>query len=70
MHMNMTHAENESAETRRREIFLALVECQDQGIPVARSRSLIAERFAVSVEQVLGIEREGLDNAWPPLGET
>lgn len=54
-------------EPRRKEAFLALVEAQDQEITVARSRTLIAERFGVSEDQVRRIEREGLDNGWPPL---
>ena len=52
---------------RRMEIFLALVETQDQDVGVARSRQLVATRFGVSEEQVKRIEEEGLDNEWPPL---
>jgi hypothetical protein len=52
---------------RRKEIFLALVEAQDQQMAVAESREVVAERFGVSAEQVRQIEREGLDNHWPPL---
>ena len=55
-------------ETRRKEIFLALVDAQDHNIDVARSRRLMAERFGVSDGQVRQIEREGMDNQWPPLG--
>jgi hypothetical protein len=55
-------------EPRRREIFLALVEAQDQGLAVAESRRATAERFRVSEKQVREIEREGLDHRWPPLG--
>ena len=55
------------AEGRRREIFAALVEAQDRKVPVAQSREDVARRFGVSVAQVRAIEREGLDNAWPPL---
>src|SRR5437868_723017 len=54
-------------EDRRKEIFLALVEAQDKAMSVAQSRQLIAERFGVSDAQVKDIEREGLDNQWPPL---
>ena len=57
------------SEPRRREIFLALVEAQDRGLGVAESRKATAERFRVSEKQVREIEREGLDNRWPPLGE-
>jgi hypothetical protein len=54
-------------EARRKEIFLALVEAQDQEMPVDVSRKVVAERFGVSEDQVRQIEREGLDNDWPPL---
>ncbi len=55
------------AEPKRKEIFLALVEAQDQKMSVARSREVIAEQFGVDDEQIKQIEREGLDNQWPPL---
>ena len=54
-------------EPRRQEVFLALVEAQDQGTAVAQSRKLIAERFGLSENQIREIEREGLDRQWPPL---
>ncbi len=52
---------------RRQAIFLAVVEAQDQGKPVAESRAEAARRFDVTIEQVRAIEREGLDENWPPL---
>ena len=54
-------------EPRQKEIFLALVEAQDQGMSPAGSRKAVAERFGVSEGQVRQIEREGLDKDWPPL---
>jgi hypothetical protein len=63
----MTDATNPPAEEQRREIFAALVAAQDDGVPVARSRAEVAERFGVSRETVARIEREGMDNEWPPL---
>ena len=54
-------------EARRREIFLALVEAQDQAMSVPESRKAVAERFGVSEDEVREIEQEGLDNEWPPL---
>ena len=54
-------------EPRQKEIFLALVEAQDRGMSPAESRKAVAERFGVSQGQVRRIEREGLDNDWPPL---
>jgi hypothetical protein len=54
-------------ESVRKEIFLALVDAQDHEMPVAQSRKAIAERFGVTETQVREIEREGLENTWPPL---
>src|SRR5262249_39167391 len=34
---------------------------------VQRSRREIAQRFGITEVEVLRIEREGLDNEWPPL---
>jgi DNA-directed RNA polymerase sigma subunit (sigma70/sigma32) len=60
------HAER-LPESRRKEIFLALVEAQDHEMDVAQSRKFIAERFGISENSVRQIEREGLDGQWPPL---
>lgn len=49
------------------EVFAALVACQDGGASVATSRHLMAKRFGLPVEEVARIEREGLDQGWPPL---
>jgi hypothetical protein len=54
-------------EERRREIFLALVEAQDEDQGVPQSREAVARRFDLSVAEVRQIEREGLDASWPPL---
>lgn len=54
-------------ESKRKEIFQALVEAQDQEMTVSKSRQLITERFGVTDAQLRDIEREGLDNQWPPL---
>jgi hypothetical protein len=56
------------SETRRKEIFFALVDAQDHDIGVLHSRRMMVERFGVSDSQVREIEREGMDNQWPPLG--
>jgi hypothetical protein len=56
-------------EERRREIFLALVNAQDHDMSVAQSRKLMSERFGITESQVMQIEREGLDNDWPPLAD-
>jgi hypothetical protein len=57
----------DGTEARRKEIFRALVDAQDQEMPVDVSRKVVAEWFGVSEDQVRLIEREGLDNRWPPL---
>ncbi len=54
-------------ESLRKKIFLALVNAQDQNLEVGQSRKLMVERFCVSENQVLEIEREGIENQWPPL---
>jgi len=54
-------------EERRKEIFLELVDAQDHEMTVSQSRKAVAQRFGVSESQVRQIEREGLDNNWPPL---
>jgi hypothetical protein len=54
-------------EARRKEVFLALVEAQDHDLGVPESRQVVAERFGVAVDQVRRIEREGIENGWPPL---
>jgi hypothetical protein len=52
---------------QRQVIFRAVVEAQDQGMPVASSRAEAIRQFSVTEEQVKEIEREGLANQWPPL---
>ena len=54
-------------EEQRKAIFKALVEAQDQEMTVAQLRRLIAQRYDLNNTQVCQIEREGLDNSWPPL---
>jgi hypothetical protein len=72
--MSSHRVEEAAPEALRKEIFLALVETQDQlmepqdrGVGVARSRRLVAERFSVTEVLVRAIEEEGLDHEWPPL---
>lgn len=55
------------SETRRKQIFLGLVQVQDQGVKVAESRKIIARRFGVSEDQIRQIEEQGLEAGWPPL---
>lgn len=60
-------AEGPIPEERRRAIFLALVDYQDHELSVSESRKLVAERFGITPNQLLRIEREGMDLKWPPL---
>lgn len=52
---------------QRRAIFRALIEAQDAGQAVAESRRSTAEQYGVSEEKVKEIEREGIEQQWPPL---
>ena len=65
--MTKPQADADIPEPRRKEIFLALVDAQDHDLNVSQSRKMIAERFGVSEGQIREIEREGLDQQWPPL---
>ena len=65
--MSQDEATEGLSEAKRKEIFLALVEAQDHEMSVAQSRQLIIGRFGVTDAQIKDIEREGLDNQWPPL---
>jgi DNA-directed RNA polymerase sigma subunit (sigma70/sigma32) len=65
--MPQQQIEESLPETRRKEIFMALVRTQDKRVGVARSRQVVAGEFGVSVEQIRQIEEEGLDGEWPPL---
>lgn len=51
----------------RKEVFLALVEAQDQSVSVKQSRADVAGRFGLTSKQVQDIERSGIDGQWPPL---
>jgi hypothetical protein len=62
-------AEKFMPQAERKAVFLALVQAQDAGADVARSRKQIAERFAITERQMQRIEQEGIDGEWPPLGQ-
>jgi DNA-directed RNA polymerase sigma subunit (sigma70/sigma32) len=55
------------SEDRRKAIFQALVDAQDQGMAVPESRKEVAERYHITEDEVRQIEREGLEMKWPPL---
>jgi hypothetical protein len=65
--MPLQDREEAPPEARRKEIFLALVEAQDQDMGVVRSRKVVADRFGVTESLVKMIEEEGLRLEWPPL---
>ena len=65
--MSEANAGENLPEERRKEIFLALVDAQDHDMSVAQSRKMIADKFGLSETQVRQIEREGLEQEWPPL---
>jgi DNA-directed RNA polymerase sigma subunit (sigma70/sigma32) len=60
-------SEGRLTEARKKEIFLAIVTAQDGDMTVAQSRQAISKQFSISESEVRQIEREGLDNGWPPL---
>jgi hypothetical protein len=63
----MADTPEQLTEDRRKEVFAALVEAQDQAMSVAQSRKVVAERFHLSEADLRQIEREGMDQQWPPL---
>jgi hypothetical protein len=65
--MSCDHPADHLPEDRRKQIFRALVEAQDQEVGVPQSRQLVAQRFGVTEAEVRQIEREGMDGLWPPL---
>jgi NADH:ubiquinone oxidoreductase subunit E len=65
--MTQRKVEEYPPEPKRKEIFQALVDAQDQEMSVSQSRKFVAERFGVTESQVRRIEQEGLDQEWPPL---
>jgi hypothetical protein len=65
--MTQDQGDEPLSEERRKEIFLALVDAQDHEMDVPQSRRTMAQRFGVGENQVRQIEREGMDNQWPPL---
>jgi len=53
----------------KKEIFSHLVATQDEVQNVRKSYEVVTEHFAISEEQLIAIQEEGLDNEWPPLSE-
>jgi len=54
-------------EDKRKEVFRALVELQDEGCGTEQSRTSVAAQFSINVREVHDVEREGIAKQWPPL---
>jgi hypothetical protein len=65
--MIQVNAHEQLSDHRRKEIFFALVNAQDRQMTVDQSRSFVVRFFKVNESSVRRIEREGIDNQWPPL---
>lgn len=66
--MTQHNSEEHLSEPVRKEIFSALVDAQDHEMSVEQSRKVITEKFGISDSQLRKIEREGIEQQWPPLG--
>ena len=42
---------------------------QDEGLSVPAARARVAEQYELAADVVKDIEREGIEQSWPPLGE-
>jgi DNA-directed RNA polymerase sigma subunit (sigma70/sigma32) len=65
--MTTGNGDKQLSEEERRQIFLALVDAQDHEMNVVQSRTQVSQQFGVSESQVRQIEREGIEQQWPPL---
>ena len=52
---------------RRMELFHRLVLAQDYGMSTAEAREMLFHLYGLDETQVVQIEREGVENDWPPL---
>lgn len=57
------------SEDRRRAIFAALVEAQGRTRSLRKAKQEVVAQFGVTGSVVAEIEREGMNNEWPPLDE-
>ena len=60
---------NSIAVERRQQVFADVVAAQDEGLSVLVARARVAKQHDLPAEAVKDIEREGIENNWPPLGE-
>jgi len=54
-------------EVHRRMAFRLLVTGQDLEMTVAESRQMVMDICRLTEEQVIDVEREGMECHWPPL---
>jgi hypothetical protein len=55
------------SESREREIFWTLVHHLSQVHRPGNAHAAVAERFAISLDDLRAIERKGMAQNWPPL---
>ena len=65
--MDTSYSQLALPESRQKEIFLELVNHQDQGLRVSDSRGKVMEHHGISLETIKAIEGRGIDEKWPPL---
>ena len=54
---------------RRQQVFIDVVAAQDEGLSVLAARTRVSKQHDLAADVVKDIEREGIENGWPPLGE-
>ena len=52
---------------RRQQVFADVVAAQDEGLSVLAARARVCKQHDLATEVVKDIEREGIENVWPPL---
>lgn len=54
---------------QRRQVFADVVAAQDEGLSVLAARTRVAKQHNLGTDVVKDIEREGIDQGWPPIGD-
>ena len=65
--MQQHRARAELSESQRKELFRLLVVAQDVAMTVKESHEMVRARFGLAEDDLIEIEREGLERDWPPL---
>jgi hypothetical protein len=65
--MVRAHTTNDLPLDRRMDFFRRLVVAQDYDMSIAEAREMLCDLYGLDETQVCQIEREGLENNWPPL---